>query len=171
VGVLVATIFVGGYYAVLAETADDAFRTTGLTPTASRPTGSTPTAARMTSSPTTASTAQKSPRRATVAASPAAPTTPRRGQDWEMVPLEVPESLAPVNEAVIENSTTSNRRIRICREWGNTSCRRSSRRGYLEPGENSAAKFRWADTDGFHDGKGWVKLDGCFGCVVVVTAR
>jgi hypothetical protein len=173
VGVFVATVVLGVASGVLPETADDAIRSVGPTPsagTASLPrTSSTPPATRSTAKRTTR--AEQVPPKAAKARSPAAKTTPADGDNWEVVPLEVPENPAPVNEAVIMNSTTSTRRIRVCRQWGDTSCRRSSRRGYLAPGESSAVKLRWADTDGYHDGHAWVKLSGCFGCVVVITVR
>jgi hypothetical protein len=161
------------FFGALTDTADDAFQTAGLTPSAAPTTSprgsSTPVATK--SPPARTTTVTKVPPKGTDSSSPAGTTSPEPSRDWEMVPLEVPESLAPVNEAVIENSATSTRRIRICRQWGNTSCRGSSRRGYLEPGENSAVKFKWADVDGFQNDDGWVKVAGCFGCTVVVTAR
>lgn len=82
-----------------------------------------------------------------------------------MTPLP---SMAPYNDAIIENSRDSRHNLRVCRDWGMTRCRSTSPKGVLKPGENSKAKLGWEDTDGYDAGGGWVQQHGCFQCVVSV---
>jgi len=170
-----ALALVGVSSVVLADTAEDSVRAVSASssPTAGKAPRPSPTKAKATATKKAkrTTTVEKIAPQETASRPPAAKSSPSPGEDWEMVPFEVPKNLAPVNDAVIQNSTESTRRIKVCRDWSTSTCRRSSRRGYLAPGENSAVKFKWADTDGFSDGDGWVKQSGCFGCTVVVTAR
>jgi hypothetical protein len=84
-----------------------------------------------------------------------------------MVPLP---DLSPYSDAVIKNSADSTHKLRVCQSWSERTCAKSSPRGDLKPGEDSATKFGWKDTDGFDQGDGWVKQHGCFRCVVTVTS-
>lgn len=57
-------------------------------------------------------------------------------------------------DAVLKHASASDRsRLTICKDWSGTSsdpgCKEGSPLGYLERGQNSKTKYRWADTDGF----------------------
>lgn len=137
------------------------------------PTGGTSQAAQSPAiSPRTAPTPKAAPRTKAPTTKPRvtkpAGSLARADNRWEMVPVR---DLPPYNDAVIKNSADSARTIRVCRDWGTTSCRAGSPTGRLKPGENSGTKFTWQDTDGFNDGSGWVQQHGCFGCTVTVAAH
>jgi hypothetical protein len=61
---------------------------------------------------------------------------------------------AAVNDAVIVNYT-SNQAIKICKNWGSTSCATASPTCWLNPGENSKTKCKWTDADGYNLTAGW----------------
>jgi outer membrane biosynthesis protein TonB len=128
------------------------------------PTKSTKTAAKSTK---TAKSAAKSTKNTKTSAKSTKTSAPAETDDrWEMVPMP---KLADYNSASITNSPSSSGSIKVCRDWSGTACTSGTARGTLAPGENSASKFGWKDTDAYNAGTGWVKQGGCFGCAMTIV--
>ena len=91
------------------------------------------------------------------------------------------------NYANIRNSANSRATMKICRNWGPTSCDNGI--GYLSAGQQSETKYNWHDTDGYYIpgdmkalestsdfsvayyGPQWRKKGGCFGCTHTIILQ
>lgn len=88
---------------------------------------------------------------------------------------------AALNDAHIKNNSSSDRTMTICRDWGTTSCKSTSYKGYLSPGQNSKTKYpSIKDWDGFYIPSGcrdnygvigpkWKKVPGANGLTKAFT--